>query len=488
MPGVSIPDHGDRLGLGLALKPYQRRILRDVLDPSVDVVAASLPRGAGKTAFAGRLAGACLAGRLDGGGAAGSVALFAGSARQAKLLHREACEVAPAGCRVRDSNSEISLTTEAGARLEVYPSAGAAARRAFGLGARERLLVCDEPASWDERGGSLVWDAILTSIGKRPGLTVLVVGTLAPARAGSWWPSLVAAGAVGRRRVHVLAAGDDEPWDDLRVALRVNPLARGNPALRAALRAERDEARRDELARSRFKAYRLNQLTGAGGRHLVEPGDWRRVLSRPVGERRGPAVLGLDLGASRSWSAAALVWPATGRVEARASVPGIPALPEQEHAAGMPRGMLAPLVEAGVVAVAHGSRMARIQTLLDALPDVEIVGAVADRFAAGEVSDALAGRGLAVEWRVNQWSSASTDIAAFRRAVLDGPLSVSPESRSLLTYSLEDCEVETDTSGNCKMRKAHRYRRDDVGQALVLAAGAAARWNVPTEPARVYTL
>ena len=57
-------------------------------------------------------------------------------------------------------------------------------------------------------------------------------------------------------------------------------------------------------------------------------------------------------------------------------------------------------------------------------------GVVADRFLAGAMGDALAARRYPpVEWRVGQWSTATEDLASFRRYVLDGPLAVAHECR-----------------------------------------------------------
>ena len=93
-------------------------------------------------------------------------------------------------------------------------------------------------------------------------------------------------------------------------------------------------------------------------------------------------MLGLDLGAARSWSAAALWWR-NGRCEVYASIPGIPDLDVQERSLGFGRGVLRSMVDRGTVAVAEGKRVADIEVLLDRLPAVDVQGVVADRFLAG---------------------------------------------------------------------------------------------------------
>ena len=63
--------------------------------------------------------------------------------------------------------------------------------------------------------------------------------------------------------------------------------------------------------------------------------------------------MGLDVGASRSWSAAALCWR-NGRVEVYASVPGIPSLADLEQRDGLQRGELQRHISAGVLARFRG--------------------------------------------------------------------------------------------------------------------------------------
>ena len=141
--------------------------------------------------------------------------------------------------------------------------------------------------------------------------------------------------------------------------------------------------------------------------------------------------------------------------------------------------------------VSYGLRMADIDALLDLIPsDVQIEAVVADRFALATLQDAVLERGYPdPEFVINQWSTASTAIAAFRSCVLDGPMSMSQAGRLLASVSVSQASVESDSSGSTRMKKGHRRNRDDVAQSLVLAAMLVVHWRrVQTSTPNVYTL
>ena len=255
------------------------------------------------------------------------------------------------------------------------------------------------------------------------------------------------------------------------MAARANPLLRVNHDLRAVVRAERDAARLDSQKQPQFEAYRLNRHVAGEDTMLISVREWQNTLKREVPPRGSRAVLGIDVGASRSWSAAWLSWP-NGRQECIAVLPGVPSLADQERRDGLPRGTLEKMIDAGVLIVDEGRQVARVETLIAALPDVVVSHVVADRFHEGTLRDAVRWPVVA---RVNQWSSASEDIGLFRAAVLDGSFSVAAHCRRLAALSFAHARVERDTSGSTKMVKSHRRQRDDVAQSAVLAVASAAR-------------
>ena len=328
-------------------------------------------------------------------------------------------------------------------------------------------------------GGELMHDEIQTAQGK-PGssLRVVYIGTLAPSRAG-WWHDLIRAGSTGSTHVSALQ-GNPDKWDQWPEIRRVNPLTAISAAFRRKLIEERDAARRDSRLRARFLSYRLNVPTGDESQMLVTVSDWQRVEARPVPERVGRPIVGVDLVGGRAWSAAVAVWR-NGRIEAVAVAPGVPEIDAQERRDRVPRGTYGALVDSGALAVAAGKRVPPMSALVERVLPWRPELAVCDRFRLGELQDATAGR-VRVVPRVARWSSAAEDIRALRRLALDGPLAVVPEFRALLRASLSAATVKTDDQGSVRLvkRGTNNTARDDVAAALVLAAGAVSR-----VPARV---
>ena len=247
----------------------------------------------------------------------------------------------------------------------------------------------------------------------------------------------------------------------------------GSPEFRAKLLEERDKARGDPRLRARFQSYRLNRPAADESTVLLTVEDWERVCGRAVPPRDGRPLVGLDIGASRAWSAAAALWR-SGRCECLAIAPGVPSIREQERRDRVPAGTYQRLVDAGVLHVATGRRVPAVADLIDLVRQWKPESVTLDRFRIGEVRDAAPGVRLLT--RTSRWSESTEDIRALRRLALDGDLGVEPSSRGLLTASLAAATVANDDAGNVRMvKRSNNVARDDVAASLVLAAGSLAR-------------
>ena len=443
-----------------------------VESPDYDTVAVSIPRGNGKSYLAARVLARCLTPGdslyVDGS----EYLLCAASIEQARLCFRFVREwLEPTGeYRFIDSATRIGIKHKASnTSLRVLSSNG---KTAMGI-VNTSIAVADEPGSWEINGGQLMFDALVTAQGKpNSPLKLILIGTLSPsaANAGHWWYDLIDDGTQGDVWVKTLQ-GDPAKWDQWREIQRCNPLVSVDPNFRKKLLAERDAARRDPRLRARFQSYRLNIPSGDESAMLLNAEDLERLLKRPVPDREGRPVVGVDMGENRAWCAAT-GWYPNGRLEAMAIAPGIPDIQAQEVRDRVPRGTYARLVETGRLIVAEGHRVPPAAMMADLIRTEwgRPVKTLLDRFRMYQLEDCA--RGLNLESRVTRYSEASADIRALRRFSKDGPLAVERDSRLLLSASLVAAQVQNDDSGNTRFhKKNHNVGRDDVAAAAVLAAG-----------------
>ena len=150
--------------------------------------------------------------------------LLAASLEQARIVfHFVKEELAKTAKEYRwlDSSTRVGVFhKKSNTRLRVLSSK---AKSAFGISGCP-LLVADEPGAWETVGGTLMSDAIFSSMGKpNSALRAIFIGTLAPANSG-WWHDLVKGGSNRTSYVQSLT-GDPEKWDKWAEIRRCNPLA-----------------------------------------------------------------------------------------------------------------------------------------------------------------------------------------------------------------------------------------------------------------------
>ena len=458
------------------LRPFQRRFLNGALAPGVDIAALSIPRANGKSCLAAHILERCLTPGDDLFVSGSEVILLAGSLEQARLCFRfvRSALEDDVNYRFLDSSTKIGITHKpTNTRLRVISSNGKTAMGLVGI----PMVICDEPGSWEVTGGELMHDALTTALGK-PGspMRVIYIGTIAPSSTG-WWPDLVAGGSKDGVYIQKLQGRLDrwESWSEIK---RCNPLTAVAPELVRRLKIERAEAQEDSRLKSRFLSYRLNVPSQDEATVLLSVDDYKLMTDRPIPEPDGAAIVGVDLGHSRAFSAAVSV-EASGRIDAVAVCPGIPSVAELEKRDHVPGGIYQRLVDDGRLLVADNLRVVPPKTLWDAI--VARWGfpalVVCDRFRLNELRDVL-GPSVPIEPRVTQWSSSSEDIRSLRKHVKDGPFALVPGAAPLLMTSLSKTRVQSDSSGNVRLlKKGHNNTgRDDISAALTLAAGAFARY------------
>lgn len=470
---LETPQRRPRPPLALdTLFPFQTRILRTLFAGRHSQIVFSAPRGNSKSYLAARAVSDVIWPGSPHFAENQDCVLLAANLNQARIVFaflRTWLE-GTGEYAWQDSANVVGVRhKETNVRCRVISSDG---KGAFGLGARERIVVADEPGAWLPRKGQLMRDALETSLGK-PGanLVILWIGTIAPAERG-WWPDLVRGGSQGRTAVFAWI-GSREKWRQRRELWRVNPLLKHFEESRVELLDKLERAKKDETRRGAYLSYRLNCPTADETELLLTEEQATALVDRERGDREGKPIVGIDLGANRAWSAACAIWP-SGLVDALAVAPGLPDIAAQEERDSAPEGTYQALVDGGKLIVAEGLHVPPVAMLVAAIREHwgEPESITCDRFRISEIADA------APDWspeaRTTRWSESGFDIRALREQCSDGPFSIEPAAIPLVAESLAVARVQNDDAGGVRLKKAGTANkgRDDVAAALVLAAGA----------------
>ena len=203
------------LGAMPGILPFQREWLGKAFAADVDLGALSASRGSGKSTLAGWVAACAVApqGSLhEPGGAVLIIAPTTSQGREVLLAARHFLEGVD-DLRWRDSASNIGVRhVPTNAELRIL---AASSTSLLGYGAHAGVIAFDEVGAAGAKGRA-VFDAMLTSLGKRPGQRLVALGTRSPSGPSDWWPKWLSATAgqsrnayrrAGRRRRKLARSG-----------------------------------------------------------------------------------------------------------------------------------------------------------------------------------------------------------------------------------------------------------------------------------------
>lgn len=477
---LKIPE-GPKAGQKLRLAEFQKRYVRGALDPANMVAVLSIGRGNAKTALSAGIALGSLMGEWDK--QPKREILFAARNRdQAKTAFNFLVgfiESLPKAKRER-------FTIRRGSRLEVeYRANGGGLARCIAadgrsiLGGAPTLAILDERAAWEREKGDTLENAILSGLGKRNG-KALIISTSAPDDANTFsrWMDEPPPGTYVQEHRPQFGL----PADDAESLLVANPGA--SEGIGASLEWLQAQARR-AIARggsalSSFRNLNRNERVSTEDRSvLITVDEWLTAEVKPdeMPPREGPCILGVDLGGSRSMSAAALYWPQTGRLEAVGTFPAYPSLADRGASDGVGGRYVEmndrnELTVLGENTVPPGPWLMEVAKLAEGSAISCIVG---DRFRHAEFVEAMQKANLRVPfiWRGFGWKDGSEDIERFRRALFDGQVKTLPSL--LLRSAFSDAITLIDPAGNHKLAKARSLGRIDAAAAAVLAVAEGAR-------------
>ena len=273
---------------------------------------------------------------------------------------------------------------------------------------------------------------------------------------------------------HVYTSPDGCKIDDEAAWHAANP-GLGTVKQLAYMRSEVTRIRGVPTDEPSFRAFDLNQALSPTREMILSPDDLRACFVDEPPPRSGAAYLGFDFGESVSATAAAAIWPATGRLEtwmAFGNKPPLAARAKRDDApyqAMLDRGEL----------VLHEGRVVSLDMFLADvqvdLAGVRVKGAGADSHKDSEAKDFL--DRAAVRWpiefrRVGAGRDGSADVRALQRLVLTRRLAMLP-NLSFVT-AIAKSTLRRDGNGNPALDKATSRGRIDVLSAAVIAAGLAA--------------
>lgn len=478
---LTIPE-GPKAGEPLKLASFQRDFVRGALAEGVMVGCLSIGRGNAKTALSSGIGLGALMGVWDSQPRR-EIIVAARNRDQA----RTAFGFVVGFIQGLPARFQKDFKIRHGSRLEIeYGGNGGGLLRAIPadgrsiLGGAPTLAILDERAAWEAEKGDQLENAILSGLGKRGG-RALIISTSAPDDANTFsrWLDDPPPGTYTQE--HRAAPG--LPADDLELLLVANPGAvEGIGASSEWLLAQAQRAiARGGSALSSFRNLNRNERISDETRSLlVTVDEWMEAEVAPdaLPPREGPCVLGVDLGGSRSMSAASFYWPETGRLEALGTFPSNPGLADRGASDGVgdrygqmhARGELSVM---GENTVPPGPWLAEIVRQLEG---GELACVVGDRFRHAEFTEAMTAAGLSrvpFIWRGFGWKDGSEDIERFRRALFDGEISVSPSL--LLRAAFADAVTLIDPAGNHKLAKARSLGRIDAAAASVLAVAEGMR-------------
>lgn len=481
LPTLVVPE-GRTAGKPLKLARYQKDFVKGAFGKDIAAGVLSIGRGNAKTALSAGIALGHLMGEIAP--QPKREIIFAARNRdQAKI----AFGFLVGFVEGLPEEQQEQFTIRRGSKLEVETAeAGGGLARVIAadgksiLGGAPTLAILDERAAWEREKGDALENAILSGLGKRDG-RALIISTSAPDDTNTFskWMDEPPPGTY----VQEHRPDPGLPPDDLDSLLIANPGAKegiGSTPEWLVAQARRAIARGGS-ALSSFRNLNRNERVAADDRSvLVTVDEWLAAEVSPddLPGRDGPVVLGVDLGGSRSMSAAALYWPETGRLEAVGAFPTTPSLTDRGASDGVrgryvemaDRGELATL---GATTVPVGPWLNSVVQKLDGQAPVSIVG---DRFRHAEFIEALAAAGLdrvPFIWRGFGWKDGAEDIERFRRALFEGQVKTVPSL--LLRSAFADAITLVDPAGNHKLAKGRALGRIDAAAAAVLAVAQGAR-------------
>ena len=313
---------GPLSGKNFKLGQWQRDFVEAATGGKHSMSVLSTGRKSGKTALVALIALCYLTGPLNRENWAGLAISL--SARHSRLLLRSIRQIASA--------SDLPITTVAteargarGALLETL-----SADKATGIGSDADVVFVDELGSFQE-GARDLWQNSTASVSARAG-SVLVIST----RGGGPLLEELLENRDSETHVQLYTAQEGSALDDENAWFAANP-SLGSIKSLDYMRKRSREVLANPAGQAGFMSSELNLPFEPTRQLVVSLGAWKCCVlpADDLPPRRGPASVGLDLGAASSQTAIAIYWHQTGRLESWAAFAATPDLAARGKADGV---------------------------------------------------------------------------------------------------------------------------------------------------------
>ena len=424
-------------GQPMALPDFAESFFRDALTPGVREAGLFCARKNGKSAILSIL----LLGHLAVDGPLRRHGFRAGVAslsREKSIEIWQQCEAIGRASDLQDLTfGKMPRVIRSPFGEAVFLSADKSAGHASGFD----LAIADEVGLFPVKGGRELVAGLLSSTSAKDGrlIAISILGD-------SGLPiEMVERQSDPSVAVHLYEAPSDCSLDDETSWHAANP---GLGTIKS-LDYMRDMSRRALSApgeQSFFRSHDLNQPGNPTAEMIVSLSQYELCADKRKPERQGPCFVGIDMGGSRSMTAAAAYWPDSGRIDCWGAFGDEPTLDQRGDGDGVgqryvemsKRGELRTW-PARVVDVSGF-----IGWIVEQLEDELVELAASDRYRQAETQDALDRSGCAwpIEWRAQgTGKDGSADVRAFQNAIDskrlrpgDGLLLPSAISQSILRY------------------------------------------------------
>ena len=463
---LKIPPGHPLAGEPMSMPEFGRLFFHDALDPEVSEALLCVGRKNAKSAIVAVYLLARLAGPLRTAGyRAGVCSVSREKAAELWLQARDISEASGIdGLQFRKVPRSVLGPS---GRVDVL-SADRSAGHASGFDD----AIVDELGLFPERSRELV-NGMRSAVSSRDGR----FWALSIHGDGPFIPEILARRSDPATAVHIYQAARDCAMDDRAAWAAANPGLGTIKSLRYMAAASR-RAILTPADQAAFRAYDLNAPLDPARAMICDVSDWRRLETDALPERKGQCYLGIDLGGSVSLTAAAALWPASGRLELWAALPDVPPLRDRSISDGV-RGLYERAAERGELRLCPG-RVADLPLFLGgvaaALSGSRVARVGCDRFRQAEALQALEGAGVRwpLAWRgtgASRTADGSHDVRAFQRLVMGRKLAVRPHL--LMRKAVGDSALRFDGAGNPALAKHRSNSRIDLLSAAVIAAGLA---------------